>query len=31
VNPPLDQPFSFLIAELFKVLDGKISRIEARA
>jgi hypothetical protein len=25
VNPPFDQPFSFLIAELFKVSDGKIN------
>ncbi len=29
VNPPFDQPFSFFIAELFKVVDGKINRIEA--
>jgi len=29
VNPPFDQPFSFLIAELFKVSDGKINQIEA--
>jgi hypothetical protein len=29
VNPPFDQPFSFFIAELFKVSDGKINRIEA--
>jgi len=29
VNPPFDQPYSFFIAELFKVVDGKINRIEA--
>jgi hypothetical protein len=29
VNPPFDQPYSFFIAELFKVQDGKINRIEA--
>jgi|HubBroStandDraft_6_1064221.scaffolds.fasta_scaffold98249_3 hypothetical protein len=29
VNPPFDQPFSFFIAELFKIVDGKINRIEA--
>jgi hypothetical protein len=23
VNPPFDQPFSFFIAELFKIVDGK--------
>jgi hypothetical protein len=28
-DPPLDQPFSFFIAELFKIVDGKINRIEA--
>lgn len=29
VNPPFDQPYSFFIAELFKIVDGKINRIEA--
>lgn len=29
VNPPFDQPYSFFIARLFKVSDGKIKRIEA--
>jgi hypothetical protein len=29
VNPPFDQPYSFSIAELFIVQDGKINRIEA--
>jgi hypothetical protein len=29
VNPPFDQPFSFFIAERFKIVDGKINRIEA--
>jgi hypothetical protein len=29
VNRPFDQPFSFFIAELFKIVDGKINRIEA--
>ena len=29
VNPPFDQPFSFFIAEPFKIVDGKINRIEA--
>ncbi len=35
VNPPLDQPYSFFIeelfknCELFKIVDGKINRIEA--
>jgi hypothetical protein len=27
VNPPFDQPYSFFIAELFKVQDGKINRM----
>jgi len=27
--PPFDQPYSFFIAELFKIVDGKINRIEA--
>jgi hypothetical protein len=26
---PFDQPYSFFIAELFKIVDGKINRIEA--
>jgi hypothetical protein len=25
VNPPFDQPYSFFIAELFKIVDGKIN------
>ena len=29
VNPPFDQPYSFFIAEVFKIVDGKINRIEA--
>ena len=29
VNTPFDEPFSFLIGELFKIKDGKIHRIEA--
>lgn len=29
VNPPFDQPYSFFIAELFKIVDGEINRIEA--
>ncbi len=29
VNPPFDQPYSFFIAELFKIVDGKMNRIEA--
>jgi hypothetical protein len=29
VNPPFDHPYSFFIAELFKIVDGKINRIEA--
>jgi hypothetical protein len=29
VNPPFDQPFSFFIEELFKIVDGKLNRIEA--
>ena len=29
VNTPFDEPFSFQIAELFKIKDGKINRIEA--
>jgi hypothetical protein len=29
VNPPFDQPYSFFIAELFKIVNGKINRIEA--
>ena len=29
VNPPFDQPYSFFITELFKIVDGKINRIEA--
>lgn len=29
VNPPFDQPYSFFIEELFKIVDGKINRIEA--
>ena len=29
MNPPFDQPYSFFIAELFKIVDGKINRIEA--
>jgi hypothetical protein len=29
VNPPFDQPYSFLIGEMFKIEDGKINRIEA--
>jgi hypothetical protein len=29
VNPPFDQPFTFEIGELFKIVDGKINRIEA--
>jgi len=29
VNPPFDQPYSFFIDELFKIVDGKIDRIEA--
>jgi hypothetical protein len=29
VNPPFDQPYSFFIAGLFKIVDGKINRIEA--
>lgn len=29
VNTPFDEPFSFTIAELFKIVDGKIRQIEA--
>lgn len=29
VNPLFDQPYSFFIDELFKIVDGKINRIEA--
>jgi hypothetical protein len=29
VPPPFDTPYSFLIAELFKIKDGKITQIEA--
>ena len=29
VNTPFDEPFSFLIGELFKIKDGKIFQIEA--
>jgi hypothetical protein len=29
VNTPFDEPFSFLIGELFKIKDGKIAQIEA--
>lgn len=29
VNTPFDEPFSFLIGELFKIKDGKICQIEA--
>jgi hypothetical protein len=29
VNPPFDEPFSFLIGELFKIGDGKIHQIDA--
>jgi hypothetical protein len=29
VNPPFDQPYSFFVAEPFKIVDGKINRIEA--
>lgn len=29
VNTPFDEPFSFTIAELFKIIDGKIRQIEA--
>jgi hypothetical protein len=29
MNPPFDQPYSFFIDELFKIVDGKINRIEA--
>jgi hypothetical protein len=29
VDPMFQQPFSFIIAEVFKVVDGKIRQIEA--
>lgn len=29
VNPPFDQPYSFFIDELFKIVDRKANRIEA--
>ena len=29
VNPPFDEPFTFLIGEIFKIVDGTINRIEA--
>jgi hypothetical protein len=29
VPPPYDTPYTFLIGELFKIVDGKIARIEA--
>ena len=29
VNTPFDEPFSFLIGELFKIKNGKIYEIEA--
>jgi hypothetical protein len=29
VPPPFDAPYSFQIAELFKIVDGKIARVEA--
>lgn len=29
VNPPFDEPFSFQIGELFKIVDGRIRYIEA--
>jgi ribosomal protein S27AE len=29
VNTPFDEPFAFTIAELFKIVDGKIRQIEA--
>jgi hypothetical protein len=29
VNPPFDQPYVFLIGEMFKVEDGKINWIDA--
>jgi hypothetical protein len=29
VNPPFDEPFSFQIGELFKIVDGKILHIDA--
>ena len=29
VNTPFDEPFSFQIGELFKIIDGKIKHIEA--
>ncbi len=29
VPAPFDAPFSFLMAELFKIRDGKIAQVEA--
>jgi hypothetical protein len=29
LDPPFDQPYSFFIAELFKIVDGKFNRFEA--
>ena len=29
VPPPFDTPYTFLIAELFKIRDGRIAQVEA--
>jgi hypothetical protein len=29
VDTPFDEPFSFLICEMFKIRDGKLLQIEA--